>query len=40
MRVPTKLLMMLGVMAVLVGSLAWEEDMCGAENGNFGKRMT
>ncbi len=30
MRLPTKLLLMLGVLAVLVGSLAWEEDTCGA----------
>lgn len=27
----TKLLVMLGMMLVLVGSLAWEEDTCGAE---------
>lgn len=31
MRDSTKLLLMLGVMAVLVGSLAWDEDTCGAE---------
>jgi hypothetical protein len=31
MQLPTKLLLMLGILAVLVGSLAWEEDTCGAE---------
>lgn len=31
MRESTKLLLMLGVMAALVGSLDWEEDTCGAE---------
>ena len=40
MRVPTKPLLMLGVMAVLVGGLAWEEDICDAERGYFGESMS